>query len=253
MPLTTSLTATAILLKASAIDEVSTSLRCNCSALIGCALAGCHVRAALERNRSEQHFGQLIHGGFLLDCVRQREHREREIVNLIPKALTGRRCRRAGRRRTEVSPWAKAGCFDPLFNALVNQSLPRGNESSGGVRVVSYADWQSIDAAEIRRGQPVGKPREKFTRLDEMLNVRGSDAAREGARAMRPRPQVIGSSLRSACNPAAPARVPASSRGRSARSALTVSTLSSRFVPIIPVGPRLIQPETLFCWYGASC
>ena len=40
-----------------------------------------------------------------------------------------------------------------------------------GVRVVSYADWQRIDAAEIARGAAAGKPREKFTRLDEMLDV----------------------------------------------------------------------------------
>lgn len=38
-----------------------------------------------------------------------------------------------------------------------------------GVRVVSYADWQKIDAAETARGQEVGKPREKFTRVSEML------------------------------------------------------------------------------------
>jgi len=40
-----------------------------------------------------------------------------------------------------------------------------------GIRVVSYADWQMIDAAELRRGAAVGKPREKFTRLQEMLDV----------------------------------------------------------------------------------
>jgi ferredoxin--NADP+ reductase len=40
-----------------------------------------------------------------------------------------------------------------------------------GTRVVSYADWQKIDAAEIRRGQPAAKPREKFTGLKEMLDV----------------------------------------------------------------------------------
>ncbi|NIR28744.1 MAG: NADP oxidoreductase [Gammaproteobacteria bacterium] len=38
-----------------------------------------------------------------------------------------------------------------------------------GVRVVSYADWQKIDAAEVRRGAAQGKPREKFTRVAEML------------------------------------------------------------------------------------
>ena len=38
-----------------------------------------------------------------------------------------------------------------------------------GIRAVSYADWQRIDAAEVERGKPNGKPREKFTRIDEML------------------------------------------------------------------------------------
>jgi ferredoxin--NADP+ reductase len=39
------------------------------------------------------------------------------------------------------------------------------------VRVVSFADWRKIDSAEIRRGEPVGKPREKFTRIEDMLSV----------------------------------------------------------------------------------
>ena len=40
-----------------------------------------------------------------------------------------------------------------------------------GVRVVSYADWQQVDAAEIKRGAAVDKPREKFTSVQEMLAV----------------------------------------------------------------------------------
>ncbi|MBA2351767.1 MAG: FAD-dependent oxidoreductase [Burkholderiales bacterium] len=36
-------------------------------------------------------------------------------------------------------------------------------------RYVSYADWLKIDAAETGRGAPKGKPREKFTRIEEML------------------------------------------------------------------------------------
>lgn len=40
-----------------------------------------------------------------------------------------------------------------------------------GVRVVSFDDWRKIDAAEIARGQAAGKPRERFTRVDEMLAV----------------------------------------------------------------------------------
>jgi ferredoxin--NADP+ reductase len=37
-------------------------------------------------------------------------------------------------------------------------------------QVVGMADWLRIDAAERRRGEQAGKPREKFTRIAEMLN-----------------------------------------------------------------------------------
>jgi ferredoxin--NADP+ reductase len=39
------------------------------------------------------------------------------------------------------------------------------------IRFVSLSDWQQIDAAEQARGAAVGKPRERFTRIDEMLAV----------------------------------------------------------------------------------
>lgn len=42
-----------------------------------------------------------------------------------------------------------------------------------GTRVVNYVEWRRIDAAEIGRGQPKGKPREKFTRIAEMLGAIG--------------------------------------------------------------------------------
>ncbi|MGU3466300.1 FAD-dependent oxidoreductase [Methylobacterium sp. C33D] len=38
-------------------------------------------------------------------------------------------------------------------------------------QTVDYAAWRRIDAAERRRGQAVGKPREKFVTLGEMLAV----------------------------------------------------------------------------------
>jgi ferredoxin/flavodoxin---NADP+ reductase len=38
-----------------------------------------------------------------------------------------------------------------------------------GVRIVNYADWLRLDAAEIARGQAQGRARDKFTRLGEML------------------------------------------------------------------------------------
>jgi ferredoxin--NADP+ reductase len=36
-------------------------------------------------------------------------------------------------------------------------------------RVVSYIDWLKVDAAEKRRGAPLGKPREKFVLVSDML------------------------------------------------------------------------------------
>lgn len=38
-----------------------------------------------------------------------------------------------------------------------------------GVRVVTYADWQRLDAIEQERGQSRGAPRLKFSRVDDML------------------------------------------------------------------------------------
>jgi ferredoxin--NADP+ reductase len=57
-----------------------------------------------------------------------------------------------------LAPEAKAGAeaLEPLLAAR-------------GVRVISLDDWLKIDAAEVARGQPKGKPREKFTRVAEML------------------------------------------------------------------------------------
>ncbi len=46
------------------------------------------------------------------------------------------------------------------------------------VRIVDIEGWQRIDAAETERGRPRGKPREKFTRIDEMLSVLESQEPR---------------------------------------------------------------------------
>lgn len=42
-----------------------------------------------------------------------------------------------------------------------------------GVRSIGFPEWQRIDAEEVSRGEPKGKPREKFTRREEMLQVLG--------------------------------------------------------------------------------
>jgi ferredoxin--NADP+ reductase len=46
--------------------------------------------------------------------------------------------------------------------------------ASRGVRVVGFDDWLRIDAREIALGQSRGKPREKFTRVVEMLACLGA-------------------------------------------------------------------------------
>ena len=42
-----------------------------------------------------------------------------------------------------------------------------------GVRYVSFEDWQAIDEAEVGRGEPHGRPRVKFVRVEEMLDTVG--------------------------------------------------------------------------------
>jgi ferredoxin--NADP+ reductase len=46
--------------------------------------------------------------------------------------------------------------------------------ASRGVRAVSFEDWLRIDSQEVAHGQPRGKPREKFTRVAEMLACLGA-------------------------------------------------------------------------------
>jgi ferredoxin--NADP+ reductase len=38
-----------------------------------------------------------------------------------------------------------------------------------GIRAVSYADWRTLDELELERGQSVGRPRIKFTDVEETL------------------------------------------------------------------------------------
>lgn len=40
-----------------------------------------------------------------------------------------------------------------------------------GVQVVSFGDWERVDAEEVKRGQALGKPRDKLTDVAEMLKI----------------------------------------------------------------------------------
>jgi ferredoxin/flavodoxin---NADP+ reductase len=47
--------------------------------------------------------------------------------------------------------------------------------------LVTYAGWESIDRHERSRGEPSGRPRVKLTRIDEMLEVAGSEVPEKTA------------------------------------------------------------------------
>lgn len=42
---------------------------------------------------------------------------------------------------------------------------------SKNVRHINFAEWSQIDTKEIEHGEPKGKPREKYTSIEEMLSV----------------------------------------------------------------------------------
>jgi hypothetical protein len=48
-------------------------------------------------------------------------------------------------------------------------------------------DWLQIDAIERARGQEVSKPREKFTRVTEMLDIASSHRRRKAEKRSRVR------------------------------------------------------------------
>jgi ferredoxin--NADP+ reductase len=70
---------------------------------------------------------------------------------------------------------------DALFEDLQSGSLgdPEAPEKEAieellrerGVDFVSFPGWQAIDAAETARGEPQGRPRVKFVRVEEMLEA----------------------------------------------------------------------------------
>src|SRR5205823_278598 len=45
---------------------------------------------------------------------------------------------------------------------------------------VSYQGWEAIDRAEQERGKPLGRPRVKFVRIDDMIEAARADAPVSG-------------------------------------------------------------------------
>lgn len=59
-------------------------------------------------------------------------------------------------------------------NGLIDREHKAGYEGLKHLiksRVVNWQDWKKIDRAEVERGKAVGKSREKFNRVDDMINV----------------------------------------------------------------------------------
>ena len=71
---------------------------------------------------------------------------------------------------TVQSLLADAGSFDAEREG---GGALRGILDRRGVRYIDYPQWEKIDAAEVERGSCDGKPREKFTRVPEMLEAAG--------------------------------------------------------------------------------
>jgi adrenodoxin-NADP+ reductase len=62
---------------------------------------------------------------------------------------------------------------DPEQSSGLGWDGIKAEAASLGLRTTSWHDWQRIDAAERERGQRKGKIRDKFSRVEEMLEVIG--------------------------------------------------------------------------------
>ena len=70
---------------------------------------------------------------------------------------------------------------DVAAGSMLDPSSPDPNSIEAllrerGANYVSFSGWEKIDRAEVGRGEPHGRPRVKFVRVDEMLEHAGSDS-----------------------------------------------------------------------------
>ncbi len=61
---------------------------------------------------------------------------------------------------TTGKSWHPANPYPEAVEALLE---------TRGVEYVTYADWQALDAEEVTRGAVLGRPRLKFTTIEDML------------------------------------------------------------------------------------
>jgi ferredoxin--NADP+ reductase len=72
---------------------------------------------------------------------------------------------------------------DAILTDLASGQLPTPSRKPGelrellaerGVEIVDYTDWEAIDSHERAQGEPLGRPRVKLVRTEDMLRIAGS-------------------------------------------------------------------------------
>ena len=100
--------------------------------------------------------------------------------NLVPQFYTAGWIKRGPSGIIGTNRACSVGTVSCLLQDLT--TLDNGIKKSGAdaidkilqkknIHSVNYDDWKNIDAKEIQRGEPKGKPREKYTYINEMLSV----------------------------------------------------------------------------------
>lgn len=96
-----------------------------------------------------------------------------------PTGLIG--SNKADASETVAAMRADLPALTPLPAAAAELTAVPALLATRGVRAVDYEEWRRLDAREIERGKPHGRPRVKFLRLEEMLLELGMDPALAGA------------------------------------------------------------------------
>ena len=58
-----------------------------------------------------------------------------------------------------------------LYNALMQSIMHDGTFTCIGVQPTTFSDWEKLDSVEVRDGERAGKPREKITSIQTMLDI----------------------------------------------------------------------------------
>ena len=79
------------------------------------------------------------------------------------------------RIRAAIGPGVTTGALDRIGRDVLRER---------GANYVSFSGWEKIDQAEVGKGEPHGRPRVKFVRIDEMLETAATqaEAAATGSR-----------------------------------------------------------------------